>query len=184
MNFCSHCGSGVRLQIPRGDDRPRYVCSTCGAIHYQNPKVVVGCIATWEAKILLCRRSIEPRYGTWTIPAGYLENGETVAQGAQREVLEEARAEVRQMELFGLYNICHVSQIYLIFRGRMIDESYAAGDESLEARLVEPADIPWDDLAFPVIEQTLQRYVEARRRGDFKFHIEDVVRRMKRDPQP
>jgi ADP-ribose pyrophosphatase YjhB (NUDIX family) len=182
MNFCSHCGSRVGLQTPSGDDRLRYVCSNCGMIHYQNPKVVVGCIATWDRKILLCRRSIEPRCGKWTIPAGYLENQETVAQGAKREVLEEARARVRQLEPFGLYNICHVSQIYFIFRGRMIDENYGAGDESLEVRLVEIADIPWAELAFPVIEQTLQKYAEARRQGDFAFHIEDVVRRMKRDP--
>jgi ADP-ribose pyrophosphatase YjhB (NUDIX family) len=168
------------LQTPPGDDRPRYVCGGCGTIHYQNPKVVVGCIPEYEDKILLCRRAIEPRLGTWTIPAGYLENGETVSEGARREVLEEARAHVGQLHPFGLYNICHINQIYLIFRARLADKHFGAGHESLEARLVDITEIPWNELAFPVISHTLEKYVDGRRQRCFTFHIEDIRVRMKK----
>jgi ADP-ribose pyrophosphatase YjhB (NUDIX family) len=181
MNFCSICGAAVTRQIPPDDDRLRYVCCECGAVHYQNPKVVVGCIPVWEDKILLCRRAIEPRLGTWTIPAGYLENGETVSAGARRELWEEALAQVGELQPFGLYNICHVNQIYLIFRAQLTDTNFGAGHESLEARLFETAEIPWNDLAFPVITRTLERFVKARRQGKFKFHIEDIIVRMKRE---
>jgi ADP-ribose pyrophosphatase YjhB (NUDIX family) len=181
MNYCSHCGAKVTLTIPLADDRPRYVCGECGAIHYENPKVVVGCIPQWEGKILMCRRAIEPRLGTWTIPAGYLENGETVSDGARREMFEEARAQADRLHPFGLYNICHVNQIYLVFLAQLSDAKFAAGHESLEVRLFEMGDIPWNALSFPVIVHTLEKFVEARRQHDFRFHIEDIVVRMERD---
>ncbi|MFZ1199415.1 MAG: NUDIX hydrolase [Desulfobacterales bacterium] len=180
MNFCSHCGAPVTLRIPVGDDHLRYTCDSCGAVHYQNPKVVVGCIPHRQGRILLCRRAIEPRYGRWTLPAGYLENGETVADGARRETLEEAGAVLRELIPYGLYNICHVNQVYLMFRAHLEEPEFAPGKESLEVRLFEESDIPWEDLAFPVIERTLARYVADRTGGSFLFHIEDIVRRMGR----
>ncbi len=177
MKYCSRCGSTVTLEIPAGDDRPRYTCHACGMIHYQNPRVVVGCIPEWQDKILFCRRAIEPRYGYWTLPAGYLENGETVAEGARRETLEEAGAAVHELSPYGLYNICYVNQIYLMFRGRLAGPDATAGNESLDARLLGVHEIPWDDLAFPVIEKTLIRYVKDRSRSEFTFHIDDIERR-------
>lgn len=153
------------------------MCNACGAIHYQNPRVVVGCIPEWQDQILLCTRAIEPRYGYWTLPAGFLENGETVTEGAMRETLEEAGAAVYDLVPYGLYNICHVNQIYLMFRGRLSDLSFKPGLESLDVRLFASEEIPWDDLAFPVIEKTLARYTEDRIRSKFRFHIADVERR-------
>ena len=149
-------------------------------IHYQNPRMVVGCIPYWKGRILLCLRSIEPRHGTWTLPAGYLENGESVEEGARRELMEEARASALDLLPFGLYNIRHVSQIFLMFRAELASRDFGAGEETLEARLFEEGAIPWDELAFPVVETTLQRYFRDVQRGTFPFHIEDVTARMKR----
>ncbi|MEW8208657.1 MAG: NUDIX hydrolase [Candidatus Thiodiazotropha taylori] len=132
MNFCSQCGAKVEVKVPDGDNRPRHVCDSCSTIHYQNPKIVVGCIPVWEDQILLCRRAIEPRYGLWTLPAGFMENGETSQQGAARETLEEATARVDVEGLYGLYNLPHINQVYLIFRSRLLDLEFAAGTESLE----------------------------------------------------
>ena len=121
MKFCSQCSAPVALRIPDGDALPRHVCTACGTIHYQNPKMVVGCIPEWEDKVLLCRRAIEPRRGMWTVPAGFMENGETTFQGAIRETLEEANARVEVDSLYALYNIPHISQVYLLFRARLLD---------------------------------------------------------------
>jgi ADP-ribose pyrophosphatase YjhB (NUDIX family) len=178
MNFCSHCGAEVVLAIPPGDDRRRFVCRACRTIHYQNPRVVVGCIPEWREQILLCRRAIEPRHGRWTLPAGYLENGETVMEGACRETREEAGATLTDLRPYGMYNIRHVNQIYLMFRGPLADLGFKPGKESLEVRLFKEEEIPWDDLAFPVIECTLRNYFRDRPLGLFGFHIEDIVRRM------
>jgi ADP-ribose pyrophosphatase YjhB (NUDIX family) len=179
MNFCSNCGDALILSTPPGDDRPRYLCNSCGTIHYQNPKVVVGCIPEKEEKILLCRRAIEPRSGKWTLPAGYLENGETVAQGAERETYEEAGANIEIFAPYALFNICHVNQIYLIFRGRLIDDEIKAGSESSEVRLFAEEDIPWDQIAFTVIEATLRQYFRDKPRGLFPFHMGDILPQMK-----
>lgn len=181
MKYCSHCGAPVALDIPEGDDRPRYCCTACKMVHYQNPKMVVGCIAEWSGRILLCKRAIEPRYGTWTVPAGYLENEETVVDGARREVFEEARARIEGLTLYGLYSIRHVSQVYLIFRGALIGPDYDAGEESLETALFKPDQIPWDCISFPVIVRTLERYVEDCARKVFPFHMENITVRMKRN---
>ena len=180
MNYCSHCGEAVRLGVPPGDDRERFMCPVCGMIHYQNPRMVVGCIPAWRGQLLLCRRAIEPRSGTWTVPAGYLENGESVEEGARRELMEEARATARELRPFGLYNIRHVDQVYLIFLAPLASGDCDAGAETSEVRLFEEASIPWDELAFPVVEMTLQRYVRDLRRGEFPFHIADVTTRMKK----
>ena len=177
MNFCSNCGDTVVLGTPPGDDRPRYLCESCGTIHYENPKVVVGCIPELDGKILLCRRAIEPRSGKWTLPAGYLENGETVAQGARRETLEEAGANIESVAPYALFNICYVNQIYLMFRARLIDEKFKAGSESTEVRLFLEEDIPWDQIAFTVIEKSLQLYFKDRPTGSYPFHIDDIHRR-------
>src|SRR6476660_3833225 len=148
MKFCSNCGAPVSHKVPPGDSLPRYVCDACSTIHYQNPRMIVGCIAEWEDKILLCRRAIEPRHGLWTVPAGFMENGETTAAGAERETLEEANARVAIDDLFSLYNLPHINQVYLLFRGRLIDSGIGAGLETLEARMFDESHIPWDDLAF------------------------------------
>jgi len=174
MNYCSDCGDTVKLGTPPGDDRPRYICESCGTIHYENPKVVVGCIPEMDGKILLCRRSIEPRSGKWTLPAGYLENGETVAQGARREALEEAGARIEILAPYALYNICYVNQVYLMFRAQLIDAGIKAGNESSEVRLFLEKDIPWDEIAFTVIEKTLQQYFNDRPAGLFPFHIGNI----------
>ena len=169
MNFCSHCGAKINREIPRGDDRIRDVCSACGRIHYQNPNLVVGVVPEWQGRILLCRRSIAPREGLWTLPAGYLENGETAADGARRETWEEARARVDRLTPYALFDLTFVNQLYLMFRGSMVSDACAPGAESLEVKLFTEAQIPWDRIAFLVIQETLRRYLKDRARGAFAF---------------
>lgn len=176
MKFCSHCGAPVEVRIPEGDTHPRHVCPACGVIHYQNPKVVVGCIPEWEDKVLLCKRAIMPRHGFWTLPAGFMENDETTIQGAMRETLEEAGARVEVLDLHTLFNLPHINQVYVMFRGRLLDLEYAPGPESLEVALVEEKDIPWHHIAFPVVEQTLHLYFADRRAGHFGIHTGDIIR--------
>jgi ADP-ribose pyrophosphatase YjhB (NUDIX family) len=176
VNFCSRCGARVRLRIPEGDNLPRYICDACGTIHYENPKIVAGCIAEWGEQVLLCRRSIEPRYGLWTLPAGFMENRETTAQAAAREALEEAHARVESLTLYGLFNLPHISQVYLMFRGRLVEGEARPGHESLEVRLFGERDIPWDELAFPVVRETLELFFEDRRSGAYPVHVGDIVR--------
>lgn len=179
MKFCSECGAAVALRTPEGDTLPRYVCGGCHTIHYQNPRMVVGCIVEWEDKILLCRRAIKPRYGLWTVPAGYMENGETTHQGALRETLEEANARVEIGALYALYNIPHINQVYLLFRARLLDLGFHAGAETLEAKLCAESDIPWDQIAFATVRNTLTHYYGDRKRGEYKFHtgtIEQIKR--------
>jgi len=171
MKFCSNCGAPVALKIPAGDSLPRHVCGTCGAIHYQNPRMVVGCIPEWEDRILLCRRAIEPRHGLWTVPAGYMENGETTFQGAVRETLEEANARVEIDSIYALYNIPHINQVYILFRARLLDTGVKAGAETLEVKLMKEAEIPWDQIAFASVRNTLTRYYEDRRNGEYRFHM-------------
>jgi ADP-ribose pyrophosphatase YjhB (NUDIX family) len=175
MNYCSNCGEKINLGTPPGDDRPRYLCESCGTIHYENPKVVVGCIPEMDGEILLCRRAIEPRSDKWTLPAGYLENGETVAQGARRETFEEAGARIEILAPYALFNICYVNQVYLMFRARMVDANIKAGSESSEVRFFSESDIPWDQIAFTVIEETLRQYFKDRPTGLFPFHIGNIL---------
>jgi ADP-ribose pyrophosphatase YjhB (NUDIX family) len=172
MNFCSHCGNPVRLQVPPGDNRPRHVCTQCGAVHYHNPKLVVGCIPEWEDRILLCRRAIEPKHGLWTLPAGFMENGETTAEGAARETLEEAGARVDDLTLYTMISLPDINQVYLVFRARLLHLDFHPGEESLEARLFREHEIPWDDLAFRTIQRTLEHYYADRQRGDgYPLHV-------------
>lgn len=176
MNYCSQCGAPVNLQIPAGDNLPRYVCTACATIHYQNPKIVAGCILEWQDQVLLCRRAIEPRYGLWTLPAGFMENGETTPAAAAREALEEANAVSRNLELYGVFNLPHINQVYMLFRG-LLHEGYAsAGVESLEVQLCTEARIPWEELAFPVIRETLELFFEDRRRGVYPVRMGDIIR--------
>ena len=171
MKFCSNCGAAVQLRVPPGDTLPRHVCNVCNAIHYQNPRMVVGCIPEWEDRILLCRRAFEPRHGLWTVPAGYMENGETTFQGALRETLEEANARVEIGPLYALYNIPHINQVYIMFRGRLLDLDVSPGAETLEVRLFAESEIPWDGIAFASVRNTLTHYYQDRRNGEFQFHL-------------
>lgn len=170
MNFCSNCGAPVFLKVPPGDNLPRHVCDQCGTIHYQNPKVVVGAIATWDDKILMCKRAIEPRHGKWTLPAGFMENNETCGDAAIRETLEEAGARVELGPMFSFIDIPHISQIHIIYRARLLHLDFQPGEESLEAVLMRESEIPWDEIAFRSIEYTLKAFFEDRRRGRFDLH--------------
>ena len=154
-------------RVPDGDSRERAVCDGCGFIRYDNPKVVVGAVCEWEGRILLCRRDIEPRRGHWTIPAGYLELGETTAEGAAREVREEALAEVTIGPLLGLYSIARIGQVLTFYRARMNTAAHGVGEETSETRLVTPDEIPWDDLAFPSVRWALTHHFEAPRDRPF-----------------
>jgi len=171
MKFCSNCGAPVALKIPPGDTLPRHVCDACHTIHYQNPRMVVGCIPEWEDRILLCRRAIEPRHGLWTVPAGYMENGETTFQGALRETLEEANARVEIDSIYALYNIPHINQVYILFRARLLDLDFRPGAETLEVKLMKEAEIPWEQIAFASVRNTLTRYYEDRKKGEYRFHM-------------
>jgi ADP-ribose pyrophosphatase YjhB (NUDIX family) len=171
MNFCNNCGAPVARRIPPGDNLPRWVCDQCNTIHYENPRMIVGCVSAWEGKIVLCKRAIEPRYGLWTVPAGFLENGETTADGAKRETLEEANARVEIDGLLALYNLPHINQVYMLFHGQLLDPDVSAGAETLETRLCSEAEIPWNELAFVTVRKTLQHYFSDQREGRFGFHI-------------
>ncbi len=153
----------------------RHVCKACETIHYQNPKIVAGCIPVWEDRILLCRRAIEPRYGLWTLPAGFMENGESTEQAAARETWEEACGKLTDMALYGVYSIPHINQVYMMFRARLASDDFAAGSESLEVKLCEEHDIPWKELAFPVVERTLVHYYQDIKADNFPVHVEDIT---------
>ena len=183
MKFCSDCGSpDVAWRIPEGDTVPREVCGACGAIHYRNPKVVVGCLAVWEDRVLLCRRAIEPRHGLWTLPAGFMENGESLAAGAARETIEEARARVDVGELYTVISLPQISQVYMMFRSRLLDLDFGPGPESLEVRLFEEDEVPWDRLAFRTIARTLRNFFLDRRDGAFPLRVSALERRARIEP--
>jgi ADP-ribose pyrophosphatase YjhB (NUDIX family) len=170
MKFCSSCGREVVFEIPAGDNRARHCCRHCGTIHYQNPRMVLGTVTTWEDKVLLCKRAIEPRYGFWTLPAGFLENGETTAEGAARETLEEAGARIDMGPAFSVIDVPHVDQVHMFYRATLLHLDFEPGPESLEARLFTEAQIPWDDIAFRTVGQTLRWFFEDRRAGSFDVH--------------
>ena len=175
MKFCSACGALVGRVIPPGDTHARFVCAACQTIHYQNPKMVVGSIPEWEDRILLCRRAIEPRHGLWTLPAGFMELGETTAEAALRETLEEANASIELGDLYTLYNLPHISQVYLIYRGRLRNLDFSPGVESLEVALFHESEIPWDQMAFRVITATLEHFFADRRQGRFPLHLGTIT---------
>jgi ADP-ribose pyrophosphatase YjhB (NUDIX family) len=178
MKFCSSCGAGeLAFRIPDGDTLPRFVCPACGEIHYQNPKIVVGCLPEHGGRILLCKRAIQPRHGLWTLPAGFLENHETVEAGALRETLEEASARVRLDELYTLISLPQLSQVYMVFRAGLVDLDFGPGPESLEVRLFEEEEVPWERIAFRTITRTLRNFFLDRKLGRFPLHVSSLARR-------
>jgi len=168
MKFCSQCGHPVEQRIPDGDNLPRYVCSRCATIHYQNPNIVTGCLPMYDDRILMCKRAIEPRYGHWTLPAGFMENDETLEQAAMRESMEEANANVKLLKLYSVFSLPHVNQVYIMYLAELLDENFSPGSESLEVKLFDEKDIPWDELAFRTIHYTLKYFFDDRRRGEFE----------------
>jgi ADP-ribose pyrophosphatase YjhB (NUDIX family) len=176
LNFCSLCGSGLVEKRPRDDDRHRHVCSECGTVHYQNPKIVTGCLPVWQDSVLLCRRAIEPRSGYWTVPAGFMELDETVQQGAIRETWEEARARVELLAPYSMFNLVHVNQLYIIFRARLKDLDFRPGPESTEVRLFTEREIPWDDLAFQTVRYTLEFFFADQPGGRFPLRTGTIAR--------
>lgn len=177
MRFCSSCAAPVTLRVPPGDSLPRYVCDQCGDIHYQNPRLVVGTLPEHDGKLLLCRRAIEPRYGYWTLPAGYMENGEGTAEAALRETREEAGAKIELEAPFTMISIPQVNQVHLFYRARLLDLSFHAGEESLEVALFDEERLPWKELAFRTVSMTLKQWFEDRRAGAFGFHAADITKR-------
>jgi ADP-ribose pyrophosphatase YjhB (NUDIX family) len=175
MKFCPACASELKFEVPPADNRPRFMCPACGAIHYQNPRIVTGTVATWGDRILLCKRAIEPRYGYWTLPAGFMEIGETVADGAIRETSEEAGARIELLELFSMIDVIHAEQVHLFYRARMLGPELDPGPESLEARLFTEDEIPWEQLAFKTVIRTLRWFVADRKEGRFTLHTDSIV---------
>ena len=174
MKFCPNCAAPIAKRVPPGDSLPRYLCDACGSIHYQNPKLVVGSLPEWEGRVLLCRRAIEPRYGYWTLPAGFMENGESTGEGAARETLEEAGARVELMEAFSMISVPYVNQVHLFYRARLLDLEFKPGEESLEVALFEEARLPWKDIAFRTVGLTLKHWFADRAQGAFGFHAADI----------
>ena len=177
MRFCNHCGGPLELRVPPEDNRERHVCSGCGSVHYQNPRIVAGCIPAWDDGILLCERANEPRAGLWTLPAGYMELGETTSEAALRETLEEANARVEIDDLYLVISLPHVDQVYMMYRARLLDLDFSPGAESTQVELFDPARIPWDRLAFGTIHQTLRFYLADKAEGVFRQRNGDLVRK-------
>jgi ADP-ribose pyrophosphatase YjhB (NUDIX family) len=179
MKYCSQCGGEVAREVPPGDDRLRYVCPRCERIHYQNPKLIVGCVPEWEQRILTCRRAIAPRHGYWTLPAGFMENAETTAEAAARETLEEACAAVEIIEPLALVNVARINQVHMMYRASMRSGEFEAGPESLEVALVGEDDVPWEHIAFPSVRFTLEHYFADRRAGGgYHFRTTDITQRL------
>jgi ADP-ribose pyrophosphatase YjhB (NUDIX family) len=164
------------MRIPPGDNLPRAVCTACGTIHYDNPRLVVGCVPEWQGRILLCKRAIEPRRGYWTTPAGFMENGETLQGAAARESLEEALARVEIGSLLTITHVLHAHQVHVNFRARLIDGRFGVGSESLQVQLYDETDIPWSEIAFPSIEFALRCYLDDRRTASQAVHFSDINR--------
>ena len=160
MKFCPYCSEPVVLTIPPDDDRERFVCTQCDAIHYQNPRMIVGCLVTYQSQVMLCRRAIEPRIGLWTLPAGFMENGETAEEGALRETWEEARARPEIQHLHTIYSIPHINQVYLLYHAVLKTPEFSSGPESLDVKLFALDQIPWDALAFHSVEFSLKHFIE------------------------
>jgi ADP-ribose pyrophosphatase YjhB (NUDIX family) len=175
IKHCRACGGEVRYQTPADDNRDRATCIVCTTIHYENPLNVVGTLPVWHDRVLLCRRAIEPRRGLWTLPAGFMELGETTAQGAIRETTEEAGARVELEGLYSLINVVRVGQVHLFYRARLLGADFAPGTESLEVKLFAEDEVPWDEIAFRTTQMTLQFYFDDRRQGQFIMHCADIA---------
>ena len=177
--FCSYCSSSVSFRLPKDDNRKRIVCDKCGTIFYSNPKIVTGCLLTWEDKVLMCKRATEPQKGLWTLPAGFLENQETVEEGARRETLEEANARGQNLSFYMMCDLVHISQVYMIYKGDLVDGKFKPGIESEKVELFKEEDIPWKGIAFTVIAKTLKYYFEDRKKGQFRVHFDKIDKRKK-----
>ncbi len=177
MKFCSACGSAVSLRIPSGDDRHRHICEDCETVHYQNPCIITGCVLVYGDQVLLCKRAIPPRHGYWTLPAGFMENGETTAEGALRECLEEANARAVDPQLYTMVDIPHINQVYIFFRATLDAPEFSPGEESLAVELFREEDIPWDEIAFPSVKQTLEHFFRDRKTGEFRVRTDSVRHR-------
>ena len=174
FKHCKACGGPVEYRVPIDDNRDRATCTLCGHVHYENPLNVVGTVPAWGDEVLLCRRNIEPRYGLWTLPAGFMELGETIAEGAVRETVEEAGARIELEGLYAVLNVVKVGQVHLFYRARLLDTDFAPGPETIEARLFREDAVPWEEIAFRTVRETLRRYFDDRRRGAFGLHCADV----------
>jgi ADP-ribose pyrophosphatase YjhB (NUDIX family) len=176
IKHCKHCGARVVYRLPDdGDTKERAVCPSCNLVHYENPLNVVGTVPHWGDKVLLCKRNIEPRWGKWTLPAGFLELGETTAEGAARETDEEAGASFEMQELFTLLNVARVGQVHLFYRARLLSEVFKPGFETIEARLFAEHEVPWDEIAFRTVKETLERYFSDRHAGRYGVHTVDIL---------
>jgi ADP-ribose pyrophosphatase YjhB (NUDIX family) len=176
IKHCRNCGSAVVYRVPDdGDTRERAVCPSCDTIHYENPLNVVGTVPHWGEQVLLCKRNIEPRWGKWTLPAGFMELGETTVEGAARETDEEAGAKFEMQELLTVLSVPRVGQVHLFYRARLLSDQFAPGHETIEARLFHEQEIPWQDIAFKTVRETLLCYFEDRRKGRFDVHNLDIA---------
>ena len=175
IKHCRNCGAAVVYRLPDdGDTRERAVCPTCDTIHYENPLNVVGTVPHFGDQVLLCKRNIEPAWGKWTLPAGFMELEETTVEGAARETDEEAGAEFEMQELFSVVSVPRVGQVHLFFRARLLSDQFDPGHETIEARLFREDEIPWEEIAFRTVKETLLRFFEDRRKGRFEVHTIDV----------
>ncbi len=179
LKHCRECGAAVAYRLPDdGDTRHRAICTQCHTVHYENPLNVVGTVPVWGEhgeQVLLCKRNIEPRWGKWTLPAGFMELGETTAEGAARETDEEAGAQFEIQDLFSVMNVARVGQVHLFYRARLLSPEFNPGHETIEARLFTEDTIPWDEIAFRTVKETLERYFDDRRKGHFRTHVIDIA---------
>ena len=174
--YCKQCGAAVAYRLPDdGDTKERAVCTACHTVHYENPLNVVGTVPVWGDQVLLCLRNIEPRRNKWTLPAGFMELNETTSEGAARETVEEAGAEFEMQEIFSLLSVPRVGQVHLFYRARLLSDRFDPGPETVEARLFAEAEIPWDEIAFRTVKETLERYFADRRADRFGFHTIDIA---------
>ena len=176
MKFCGDCGSKVEKRIPEGDNLERDCCTKCDSIHYSNPKVIVGTVPIKDNKVLLCKRAIQPRYGLWTLPAGFLENGETIEEGAFRETKEETNTEVKMGNLYAIFNIPQINQVYMLHLAEVINEDYSKTSESLEVEFFSESEIPWQELAFPFVPTTLKNYFKDCKKGEYPLTTQIIER--------
>lgn len=175
ISHCKACGGVAVYSVPPDDNRERAICTVCHTVHYENPLNVVGTVPVWGDQVLLCRRNIEPRKGFWTLPAGFMELGETLDQGAARETVEEAGARFEMQALFSVLSVVRVGQVHMYFRARLLDTAFAPGPETIEAQLFHEDEIPWDELAFKTVRETLKYYFADRRTGQFGLHCADIA---------
>jgi ADP-ribose pyrophosphatase YjhB (NUDIX family) len=175
IKHCRECGSPVDYRIPADDNRERATCRACEMVHYENPLNVVGTLPVWQDQVLLCRRNIEPRRGLWTLPAGFMELGETTSEGAVRETAEEAGAHIELLPLFTVINVVPAGQVHFFYRATLLDNQFDPGPETIEVGLFRQSEIPWEELAFRTVKLTLQHYFEDARRGQFGMHCRDIA---------